>query len=349
MKEFAEKIRQKSSGQRFRLMEVCGTHTVSISRSGLRALLSPEIELTSGPGCPVCVTPASDIAKAIWLAESGKTLFTFGDMMKVPVDETSLFSKRSEGAKIVIAYSPLEAVDYAAQNPDDEVVFIGVGFETTAPTIAGAIEMAHNKNIENYSVLCSVKTIPLPLEIICNLSEIAVDGFILPGHVSAIIGAKPYRPIAEKYGKPGVVAGFETKDILTAIDMLVDLLLEQKQAIEIAYTRIVTENGNIAAQQLIDKVFKPCDSSWRGLGILPGSGLAIRNRYASFDAQLKFDIPDFPDALDNPACKCDKVILGILKPNQCPLFGKQCTPRSAQGPCMISSEGVCAAYFKYGE
>ena len=347
--KIVSQIKSLLGDRKIRLMEVCGTHTVAISRAGFRPMLSPSIELLSGPGCPVCVTPASDIAKTIWLAENDKIVATFGDMMKVPVNGTSLFQLKSRGAKVEVVYSPLESLDIARENPDDEVVFIGVGFETTVPTIAGTIKTAKEHNLKNFSVLSSAKTMPIPLDIICRSPDIAVDGFILPGHVSAIIGARPYRFIAEKYRKPGVVTGFEPMDIIEGIYLLTEMLVENTPRIEIAYRRVVTESGNEFAQKIIDEVFEPCDSDWRGIGILPNSGLAIREEFAEFDAQRKFDIPDFPDAKDNPACKCDRVILGASKPTDCPLFGVQCTPQNPQGPCMISSEGACAAYYKYGE
>ncbi|MCD6595785.1 hydrogenase formation protein HypD [bacterium] len=342
-------IKEILDGRKIRLMEVCGTHTVAISRSGFRPMFAPDIELLSGPGCPVCVTPASDIAKSIWLAENGKIVVTFGDMMKVPVNGTSLLQLKAQGAKIEVVYSPLESLDIARENPSEEVVFIGVGFETTIPTIAGTIKVAEQMKLNNFSVLPSAKTIPIPLDIICQSPDIAVDGFILPGHVSVIIGAKPYSFIAEKYRKPGVITGFEPMDIIDGIYLLVDMLKNDAPQIKIAYKRVVSENGNESARKLIDEIFEPCDSDWRGIGILPNSGLAIREEYSDFDAQRKFNIPDFPDAKDNPACKCDSVILGILKPTDCPLFGEQCTPQNPQGPCMISSEGACAAYYKYGE
>ena len=335
-------------GRQIRLMEVCGTHTVSISRAGLRALLSPQIELLSGPGCPVCVTPAQDIAKALWIACHGAVVTTFGDMMKVPVGDRSLFKLRAEGYHIEIVYSPLEAVELALKNNDEEIVFIGVGFETTIPAIAGTIIEAQKRGIGNFSILSSLKTIPIPLDIICNSPKIAVDGFILPGHVSAVIGSKPYEFIPERYGKPGVITGFEPDDIIDGITSLCTMFVENKPEIQISYKRVVTHEGNIVAQKLIDKVFEPCNADWRGLGNLPGTGLRIRREYCDFDAESRFDIPDkFPDAVDNPACECANVIMGITKPTQCPLFGSFCTPTEPQGPCMISSEGACAAYYKY--
>ncbi len=342
-------VKRILGSRRIRLMEVCGTHTVSISRYGLRQLFAPNVELISGPGCPVCVTPAEYVARAIYLARQGFVVATFGDMMKVPVNGSSLFDARADGAEVMVVYNPLEAVEFARENPHKKVVFLGVGFETTAPTIAGAIKAAHRLALENFTVLCGAKTIPKPLEIIASSPEIRVDGFILPGHVSAVIGARPYRFLAEKFGIPGVITGFEAEDIIDGVWRLAQLIAENRAEIQISYTRVVTEDGNIAAQKLIAEVFEPCDSAWRGLGVLPQSGLKIREKYSFFDAEKRFDIPQFPDAVDNPACQCDKVILGMIKPTQCPLFGNTCTPENPQGPCMISSEGSCAAYYKYGE
>ena len=344
-----ERIKKMLGGGKIRLMEVCGTHTVAISRAGLRQLLKPDVELLSGPGCPVCVTPASDIAKVLWLAERGITIATFGDMMKVPVDGRSLFHLKARGSDVRIVYSPIEAVDIAESLADGEVVFVGVGFETTAPAIAGAIVDAKDRKLKNFSVFASMKTIPTPLDIICRSPQIGVDGFILPGHVSAIIGSKPYRFIAEKYDKPGVITGFEPEDIVDGIFRLAKMISNGTAEIEVSYSRVVRPDGNAAAKMLMEEIFEPCDSEWRGLGILQNSGLKIREEYSDFDADYRFKIPEFPDAKDNPACQCDKVILGLLKPNQCPLFGTECIPTNPQGPCMISSEGACAAYYKYGE
>ncbi len=347
--EACRRIKRMVGDGRVRLMEVCGTHTVSISRAGLRSLLAPQVELISGPGCPVCVTAAPDIAKTLWLAESGKTVVTFGDMMKVPVDGRSLFDLRASGADVRVVYSPMEAVEIAQESPGKEVVFIGVGFETTAPTIAAAIVTAKQRKLGNFSVFVALKTIPKPLEIICQSPKIGVDGFILPGHVSAVIGSEPYGFIAERYHRPGVITGFEPEDVIDGVYRLVGMLSRGEARIEISYSRVVRPEGNRAAQKLMHKVFEPCDSNWRGIGMLPQSGLKMRREFLEFDAQSRFGIPDFPNARDNPACRCADVILGVAKPTQCPLFAKACTPQHPQGPCMISSEGACAAYYKYGE
>jgi len=246
-------------------------------------------------------------------------------------------------------YSPLEALRIAEEKPQCDVIFIGVGFETTAPAIAGTIIEAYERHISNFSIFTSLKTIPIPLHIICDSPKIGVDGFILPGHVSAVIGSKPYRFIAEKFGKPGVITGFEPEDIIDALFRLSNMLIDNKPAIEISYSSIVRPDGNVAAKALIEEVFESCDSDWRGIGTLPDSGLRIRDKYSQFDARQKYEIPDFSDVVDNPACRCSDVILGLIRPTECPLFENGCTPERPQGPCMISSEGACAAYYKYGE
>jgi len=344
-----ERIKSLLSGRTVRFMEVCGTHTVAISRAGLRPMLAPEVELISGPGCPVCVTPAQDIAKILWLAQSNFTVATFGDMMKVPAGADSLAGARANGADVRILYSPLESVEFASENPDKNVVFVGVGFETTAPAIAGAIFEAARRKLQNFAVLTSLKTIPIPLEIICKSPQICAQGFILPGHVSAVIGSDVYQFIPQKFDIPGVVAGFEPEDILDSVFLLTEMLLDNKPDIRVSYKRVVRAEGNIAAKALMEQVFEPCDAVWRGIGLLPGSGLRIRPEYAQFDAQSRFHVPDFPDAADNPACRCAQVILGLIRPTECALFDTECNPQHPQGPCMISSEGACAAYYKYGE
>ena len=347
--EIIRAIKQILRERQIRIMEVCGTHTVAVSRAGLRPLLAPEIKLLSGPGCPVCVTSAQDVAKFLWLAETGKTIVTFGDMMKVPLSNKSLFTLRADGADVHIIYSPLDALEIAKQNQHRDVVFIGVGFETTAPAIAGTIIEAQNRNCRNFTVITALKTIPIPLRIVSSSPQIAVDGFILPGHVSAIIGSDSYLFIPADYNLPGVVAGFEPDDIIDAVFRLSKMIASKKPAIELSYSRVVKPEGNISAKALIDKVFEPNDAIWRGLGNIPDSGLCMREEFAEFDAQKRFDIPEFPQVQDNPACHCADVILGIMNPMECPIFAKICTPSNPQGPCMISSEGACAAYYKYGQ
>jgi hydrogenase expression/formation protein HypD len=344
-----EKIRAAWAGRPpMRLMEVCGTHTVSIARAGIRSLLSGVVTLISGPGCPVCVTPDGYIDAAVGLGMRPDTIIaTFGDMLRVPGKRSSLEKERSSGVDARVLYSPLDAVEIAAKNQDKEVVFLGVGFETTAPSIAGAILAAADRKIPNFSVLSSVRTIPLAMEALASDPDVRIEGFICPAHVSAIIGSHAYIPVAEKFGLPCVVAGFEPLDILCGIYML---LLQKKRgaaSVENEYARVATAAGNRKALGVISKVFEPGDIAWRGIGVLPGTGLRIREDFSAFDAQVKFGI-EVPAESEKTACRCGDVLKGKITPPQCPLFGKACTPEEPYGPCMVSSEGSCAAYFKYG-
>ena len=331
-----------------RLMEVCGTHTVSIARAGIRSLLSGVVTLISGPGCPVCVTPDGYIDAAIGLGERPDTILaTFGDMLRVPGKRSSLEKERANGIDARVLYSPLDAVEIAAKNPGKEIVFLGVGFETTAPSIAGAILAAADRRIANFSVLSSVRTIPRAMEVLASDPEVRIEGFLCPAHVSAIIGSDAYRPVAEKFGVPCVVAGFEPLDILYGIYLL---LLQKKRGaatVENEYARVATPGGNAKALEVIGKVYRAADIAWRGIGVLPGTGLRIAENYAVFDAERKFGI-EIPSAEEKTACRCGDVLKGKITPPQCPLFGKACTPEEPYGPCMVSSEGTCAAYFKYG-
>jgi hydrogenase expression/formation protein HypD len=330
-----------------KLMEVCGTHTVAIARFGLRELMPENITLLSGPGCPVCVTANRDIDLAIELARvEGLTLATFGDMMKVPGSYSSLQREKADGRDIRIVYSPLDAVQWAADDPSLQVVFLGVGFETTVPTIASTILTAAERGVSDFSVLSVHKTVPLALEALVNDPEVAIDGFILPGHVSTIIGPEPYRFLAERYHVPGVATGFEPVDVLQGVWMLAKQLHEGRAEIEIAYRRGVSADGNPTARARIAEVFEPTDAEWRGIGVIPGTGLAIRERFAEFDAALKFDVTP-PPPKEIPGCQCGEVLRGVTLPYQCKLFGRACTPEHPIGPCMVSSEGSCAAYYRY--
>ncbi len=329
-------------------MEVCGTHTMSIAKNGLRGLLPEGIELLSGPGCPVCVTPTKDIDSIIAMSMMpGVTVATFGDMIRVPGSSESLQSARSLGANVEVVYSPLDALGIARDNPDTQVVFAGVGFETTAPLVAATIKRAAAEKVDNFTVACMHKNVPHVLEALVNDDEVAIDAFILPGHVSTIIGSRPYNFLASECHIPGVIAGFEALDILQGIAMLVRQLTAGDARIEIAYARGASVEGNPTAMALLEEVFEECDSTWRGLGTIPMSGYRIRESYASFDAMRRFAL-DVPDSTDPPGCRCADVLRGIMKPSACPLFAKVCTPMDPVGPCMVSSEGSCAAYYKYG-
>lgn len=340
-------IQASYPGRDVKIMEVCGTHTVSIAKNGLRAVMPEWLTLLSGPGCPVCVTANEDIDTAIAISQLPDAIVTtFGDMMKVPGSYSSLTKEKSEGRDIRIVYSPLDALALAQKEPDKQVVFVAVGFETTVPLIAAAILRAQEMGIDNFSVFSSHKTVPAALGALVNDPEVKVDAFILPGHVSTIIGLEPYRFLAEEYEVPGVIAGFEPVDMLQAIYMLVTQLKEGRAEVEIGYRRGVEPQGNPHAQQMVDKVFEPIDADWRGIGVIPGTGLGIRDEYAAFDATKRF-VLDVPEPREIKGCQCGDVLRGIVLPFDCKLFGRGCTPEHPIGPCMVSSEGSCAAYYRY--
>ncbi len=344
-----ERIRRDAVGPSpMRLMEVCGTHTVSIARSGIRPLLAGAVAMVSGPGCPVCVTPDGYVDAAIALgSKDGVTLASFGDMLRVPGKTSSLERERGKGLDIRVVYSPLDAVSMAAASPEREIVFLGVGFETTAPAIGGALKTASNLHMKNFSVLSSVRTIPEAMAILAEDPDIRIEGFLCPGHVSTIIGADAYRELASKHHIPCVIAGFEPLDILLAISMLLRQKKEGVARVENGYSRGVTAAGNRKAQELMREVFTPCDTGWRGIGVIPGSGLRISDRYAAFDAERKHGVP-VVFSMETTECRCGDVLKGKILPDGCPLFGKACVPEEPVGPCMVSSEGTCAAYYKYG-
>jgi hydrogenase expression/formation protein HypD len=329
-------------------MEVCGTHTMSIYRYGIRSLLPDNVRLISGPGCPVCVTPVEYVDRAVACAADPRTIVaTFGDMLRVPGSRSSLLEERATGADVRIVYSPRDAVALAGANPDRRVVFLGVGFETTTPAIAASILEASRLGLVNYCVLASHKTIPLPMEILSADPELALSGYLCPAHVSTIIGGNAYLPLAEKFRIPCVVTGFEPADVMQGIEMLLAQILSGESRVEIQYRRAVSWEGNPRARAVTGQVFEPCDAAWRGLGVLPGTGLAIREEFAPFDAGKVMEI-DVPEGRENPACRCGEVLKGKLSPFACPLFATACTPESPVGACMVSSEGTCAAAFKYG-
>ncbi len=331
------------------LMEVCGTHTMAIGHHGLRSRMPAGLRLVSGPGCPVCVTPAEDVDRAIAMAkEPGVIVATFGDMIKVPGTRGSLAKARSEGAQVQVVYSPLDALRLAQDKPDHTVVFVGIGFETTTPTIAATMLRARAAGVENFCVLPAFKVVPQAMEALVLSPQTDIDGFICPGHVTALIGVAPYLPLAEKYGVPCVVTGFEALDILEGVAMLVEQIAAGEARVENQYKRAVPYEGNPKAMAIVDQVLQPCDAMWRGVGVIPGTGLEPRPEFASMDARTRVPV-EIPPPADLPkGCSCGAVMLGLLLPSECPLFGKACTPASAVGPCMVSSEGACAAYYKYG-
>jgi hydrogenase expression/formation protein HypD len=347
-KALVERIRRDAGDAPVRLMEVCGTHTVAIARGGIRPLLAGAVTMLSGPGCPVCVTPDGYIDAAIALGtERGALLASFGDMLRVPGTSSSLEKEKGAGLEVRVVYSPLDAVTLAAATPDREVVFLGVGFETTAPAIGGAIRTAAERGARNFSVLSSVRTIPEAMGVLAADPEVRIEGFLCPAHVSVVIGTDAYRPVAQRYGIPCVVAGFEPLDILMGISMLLRQKKEGVARVENEYSRVATAAGNRKAQELIRDVFVRCDTGWRGIGVIQGSGLRIADRYASFDAEKRFGVP-VVFAPERSACRCGDVLKGKILPVDCPLFGKACVPEEPYGPCMVSSEGSCAAYYKYG-
>ena len=329
------------------LMEVCGTHTVAIARNGIRDLMPEGLRLASGPGCPVCVTCNRDIDTVIALARiPNVTITTFGDMTRVPGSTSSLLAEQAAGRSVEIVYSPLDALAFAKAHPEREVVFVGVGFETTTPLVAMAIKRAKAMGLSNFTVFAAHKNMPGALELLVGDLTLELDALILPGHVSTIIGAEPYRFLAEKYGIPGVITGFEPVDVLQGIAMLVRQLHEGRAEIEIAYARGVMPEGNPVALAAIDEVFETCTATWRGLGDIPGSGYRIRDEFANFDAVRRFE-PDVEPTRDPKGCRCGDVLRARIAPNECPLFRTVCTPENPVGPCMVSSEGSCAAYYRY--
>lgn len=329
------------------LMEVCGTHTVAIARGGFASILPDKIHLISGPGCPVCVTANRDIDTIIALARMDDVIVTtFGDMVRVPGSTSSLLDEKAAGHDVRIVYSPLDALNVAEKNPDKQVVFIGVGFETTTPLVAAAIRHAKTRELGNFSVFAAHKTVPRTLDMLVNDPEVRINAFILPGHVSTIIGARPYEFLAKKYHIPGVITGFEPVDVLQGIAMIMRQLAEGRAAIEIAYERGVRYEGNPAAVAMIDEVFEPCDAVWRGIGDIPESGCRIKDEYSDFDAVKRLSPVPEP-TIEPRGCRCGDVLRGVIRSEDCPLFGTGCTPEHPVGPCMVSSEGSCAAHFRY--
>jgi len=335
--------------KRVSIMEVCGTHTVSLFKTGIKAGLPDNINLVSGPGCPVCVTPVETIEEVIGLAcRKDAVLFCFGDMLRVPGAGDSLETVRAKrDAAVKIMYSPMEALEFARRAPDKKTILFGVGFETTVPLFASVLLRARQEEVKNLYLLSAFKLIPPAIDSLLAAGNVTLDGFMLPGHVSSIIGADVYRFMAEKYGVPGVVTGFEVVDILAGISGLLELIAGKQAAIKNCYPRFVKSRGNLKAVRAMQSVFTPSDARWRGLGMLPASGLALRDDFAHFDARQLIDFHVAP-APEPGGCRCGDVIKGICIPPACPLYKKTCTPSQPIGPCMVSSEGTCAAYYKYG-
>src|SRR3989339_1516875 len=366
----SDKIAELVKGfRKITIMEVCGSHTMSVYRYGLKRLLPPNIRLLSGPGCPVCVTPVSFIDTAITILHKFANeiiITTFGDLFRAPGSSSSLEKEKAKGASVVVVYSTRDAMKIAEKNTDKKVIFLGIGFETTTPTIAASVLEAERSNLNNYFVLTSHKTMPHVMEALLRDKELNLDGFLCPAHVSTIIGSRPYEFIARDFHIPCVIAGFEPLDILQGIYMLLEQIVKKEAGVKIEYSRVAKREGNPTALALLDKVFEPCDVEWRGLGLIPGSGFKLRSRYEKFDAHTVFRISDFVvsaqsndfgfqinSAICNPqsainGCICGDILRGVKLPADCKFFGKVCNPEHPVGACMVSSEGTCAAWYKYG-
>ncbi len=333
-------------------MEVCGTHTTSFFRHGIRDLLPPSVRLISGPGCPVCVTPTGYVDVALRLLDQPDVaIATFGDMIRVPGSRSSLERGRTRGRRVHVVYSPMDALDLARRSPGTTIVFLGVGFETTAPAVALAVERADREGIENFRVLVGHKLVPPALHALLTHPDLDIDGLILPGHVSVIIGSEAYGFVAERYGVPGVICGFDPVDLLSSVLDLIVMNREGRCEIRNRYGRYVLAKGNPAARACMERVFDTVDAEWRGLGMIPRSGLALRPHLAAHDAESLIGGEEAANirrsAGDPDGCRCGEVLRGALSPIECPLFGEICSPETPVGACMVSSEGTCAAYHRY--
>lgn len=344
-----KKISRLAAGKRkLRFMEVCGTHTVAIFRSGIRQLLPENVELVSGPGCPVCVTNDDYIDKAIeYSRQKNFIVATFGDMLKVPGSRSSLAEAQAEGADIRIIYSPLDCLKLAEENPDKRVIFLAVGFETTAPTQAATILAAKARGLKNLFMLSAQKLVPPAIRFLLNDAQVKVDGFLLPGHVAVVIGADAFNFLADEFKIPSAVGGFEAKEILIALTSILEQIDSGKVEVANDYRAVVKAEGNIAAQKILAQIYEVADADWRGMGTIPASGLKMRDDFAAFDIE-RVEPVEIERVEKKSACRCGEVLRGLINPTACPLFGKACQPLHAVGPCMVSVEGVCAAWFKYG-
>ena len=341
LQEIKDKLKHYD-GRPLRFMEVCGTHTAAISENGIAGMLSPNIHLISGPGCPVCVTVTAVIDRLVELSMAeNTTVLTFGDLKRVRGSKFSLADARAMGGKVEMLYSPFDAIRMAKEHKDKQYVFAAIGFETTTPVYARVLDEASSEDIKNLKLLTSLKTMPEVIKWVCNNTS-NIDGFLAPGHVSVITGSELFKELSEKTGLPFVVAGFDGAQLLTAVYALVGM--QGHTGVKNLYRSAVTPEGNIKAQQEVDKFFEPCDASWRGMGMIPGSGMMIRKEYAAFDAgSYGLDEDNMP-----PGCSCARVLTGEISPDECPLFGKMCTPEDAHGACMVSTEGSCYNYYISG-
>ncbi len=348
-RKVAAMINGIARARRYKIMEVCGTHTAAIRKFGIREMLPPSIDLISGPGCPVCVTSDGYLENAARLSRDPRvTIVTYHDMLRVPVKGTTLEQERANGADVRGVISALEAVDLAKEAPAREVVFLGVGFETTAPGTALAVKLAARLGIRNFSVYSAHKTVPEALDVLGRQKDLALDGFLLPGHVSAVIGVRGYERILRKMKKPCVISGFEALDILVSLYELIRAVNRKDVVLENEYTRIVRRDGNPRARAMLNEIFQKEDAVWRGLGMIPESGLGLRKRFKDRDAARRFALPkERVCPSGGRGCRCADVLKGKIKPPQCPLFSKACVPGSPIGPCMVSREGTCRSYYEY--
>lgn len=346
-KPLVEKL-QSAVTKPLRVMEVCGSHTMAVFRNGIRSILPEKLELISGPGCPVCVTSAPHVDAFISMADRENVrVAIFGDLFRVPGTQGSLANASARGAKVDVVYSPMDALEIAKKNPNELVVFLGVGFETTTPTIAATILAAKNSGVKNFMVFSTQKIMGPPMHALLGDPELKINGLLCPGHVSSVVGAKFWEPFASKYKIACVVAGFETADLLNSLILLAQQVANDDYKVENTYSRVVSYEGNPRAMKMVDEIFEPVDMAWRGLGVIPGSGLKIRSAYEEFDAEVRLDIT-LPEVEEAKGCMCGEILKGLNTPRECPLFAKRCTPANPIGPCMVSSEGTCAAYHKYG-
>jgi hydrogenase expression/formation protein HypD len=330
-------------------MEVCGTHTVSLFRYGIRDLLPSKITFLSGPGCPVCVTSQGDIDRVIAAARQQNTIIaTYGDMIRVPGTESSLEKERGSGREVRIVYSALDAITLAREHSESKVIFLGVGFETTAPGSAVAILEAQKEGLDNFFMLSCHKCIPPAMKLLLESGEVRIDGFLCPGHVSTILGSGDYEFIPVEYGIPCVIAGFEPVDILESVKMLIDQVNTGHALTAIQYTRSVKSEGNVQAKKVLERVFEPVDSEWRGIGVVPKSGLTLKGEFERYDAGKLFDLEQF-ESREPPECICGEILRGVKTPLDCPIFSTACTPHHPVGPCMVSPEGTCGTYYRYGK
>ena len=346
IKKIISYISENSRDKHIRITHVCGTHEQIINSSGIRSILPKNIDLIAGPGCPVCVCPSKDIDEAIYLAKNGITIATFGDMIRVPSTKSSLEKERAKGFDIRTVYGPNEAIDIAKKNPDKEVVFFAVGFETTTPSVAREILSSPP---DNFSILCSLRIIPPVMELLLGLGDLDIDGFICPGHVAAIIGLKPFDQYSKAYRMPNIIAGFEPFDIIMSIALLIKQLKDKNFHAENEYKRVVKPTGNIKALKMMNEALNVKTVYWRGIGRVPGGGFEIKEKFSSYDARKKYDIKIDESVDIKPGCCCHLIMTGRLTPVECKLFKKVCTPEKPYGPCMVSDEGTCHIWHKYGK